>query len=93
MQPKNAVAGLTAMLLLLPYTSSGQAPPKPEFEVASVKRNTTNGPSDMRGPRRSGDLITMRNTQLGSVIYYASVELRVLDARHGVNRQDVLLPL
>jgi uncharacterized protein (TIGR03435 family) len=43
----------------------------PEFEVASVKPNTTNGPSDMRGPRRSGDFVVMHNTQIFSVIYYA----------------------
>jgi uncharacterized protein (TIGR03435 family) len=39
--------------------------------VASVKQNTTNGPSDMRGPRRSGESVTMHNTQLYSLIYYA----------------------
>ena len=71
MQARNAVVGFTAMLLLLPCVSSGQPPAKLEFEVASVKVNTSNGPSDMRGPRRSGDLITMHNTQLCSVIYYA----------------------
>jgi uncharacterized protein (TIGR03435 family) len=43
---------------------------KPEFEVASVKRNTNNGPMDVK-PRRSGDLITMHNIQPYSVIYYA----------------------
>jgi uncharacterized protein (TIGR03435 family) len=43
----------------------------PEFEVASVKPNTTNGPSDMKGPRRSGDFVVMHNTQIFSVIYYA----------------------
>jgi len=41
-----------------------------EFEVASVKRNTTNGPIDAI-PRRSGDLIMMHNVQPYSVIYYA----------------------
>ena len=41
-----------------------------EFEVASVKANTTNGPSDFT-PRRSGDRVTMHNMQLYSVIYYA----------------------
>jgi uncharacterized protein (TIGR03435 family) len=42
----------------------------PAFEVASVKRNTNNGPSD-RTPRRSGDTVTMHNTQLGSAFMYA----------------------
>jgi len=71
MRPRKALLSLAALPLLLPYASRGQTPSKPEFEVASVKRNTTNGPSDMRGPRRSGDLISMRNTQLQGVIVYA----------------------
>jgi uncharacterized protein (TIGR03435 family) len=41
-----------------------------EFEVASVKRNTTNAPVDVR-PRRSGDLVIMHNTQPLMVIFYA----------------------
>jgi uncharacterized protein (TIGR03435 family) len=41
-----------------------------EFEVASVKLNTTNGPLDL-APRRSGDLVTMHNVQPYSVIFYA----------------------
>lgn len=40
------------------------------FEVASVKRNTSNGRSDVV-PRRSGTLVTMHNTQVGSLIFYA----------------------
>jgi uncharacterized protein (TIGR03435 family) len=43
---------------------------RPEFEVASVKVNTTNGPMDAV-PRRSGDLIMMHNTQPYSMVYYA----------------------
>ena len=42
-----------------------------EFEVASVKINKENGPSDMRAPRRSGNSVIMHNTQIYSVIYYA----------------------
>lgn len=41
-----------------------------EFEVASVKRNTTNGPTESV-PRRSGDLVTMHNAQVYSAIFYA----------------------
>src|SRR5438105_1287842 len=44
---------------------------RPEFEVASVKRNTTNGPMDATTPRRSGDLVVFHNTQPYSLIYYA----------------------
>jgi uncharacterized protein (TIGR03435 family) len=58
-------------LILATSLASGQAAGKLEFEVASVKRNTANGPSDMRGPRRSGDSVVMHNTQLYSVIFYA----------------------
>ncbi len=43
---------------------------RPAFEVASVKRNTSNGRSDFV-PRRSGTLVTMYNTQVGSLIIYA----------------------
>jgi uncharacterized protein (TIGR03435 family) len=46
-------------------------PQKPVFEVASVKENTNNGPSDMQVPRRSGDLIIMHNTRLFALINYA----------------------
>jgi len=42
-----------------------------EFEVASVKINKDNGPSDMRTPRRSGDSVIMHNTLILSVIHYA----------------------
>jgi uncharacterized protein (TIGR03435 family) len=42
----------------------------PAFEVASVKRNTTNGQVDMT-PRRSGDKVIMHNTQLAAVFAYA----------------------
>jgi len=41
-----------------------------EFEVASVKQNTVNGPTDF-GPRRSGDLIMWHNIQPYTVIFYA----------------------
>jgi uncharacterized protein (TIGR03435 family) len=43
---------------------------RPHFEVASMKINTTNGRSD-RVPRRSGDLISMHNAQLYSLVLYA----------------------
>lgn len=56
--------------LLAVATSWGQsAPTRPSFEVASVRLNTTNGPVDFV-PRRSGDRVTMHNTQLGQVIIY-----------------------
>jgi uncharacterized protein (TIGR03435 family) len=41
-----------------------------EFDVASIKQNTANVPNDFT-PRRSGTLVTMHNTQVGSVLYYA----------------------
>ena len=41
-----------------------------EFEVASIKQNTANVPNDFT-PRRSGTLVTMHNTQVGTVLYYA----------------------
>ena len=41
-----------------------------EFEVASVKRNTTNGRMIIV-PERSGDRVTIHNNQIGSVILYA----------------------
>ena len=46
------------------------AQPRLAFEVASVKLNTTNGQWDMV-PRRSGDRVTMHNTQLGNMVNYA----------------------
>jgi len=59
------------LLILAASFAFGQAAGKLEFDVASVKRNTANGPSDMRGPRRSGDVVAMHNTQLYSVVFYA----------------------
>jgi uncharacterized protein (TIGR03435 family) len=43
---------------------------RPQFEVASVKPNTTNGRVDSF-PLRSGDQIQMHNNQVGSMIMYA----------------------
>ncbi len=60
-----------SLLFLAASFAFGQAAGKFEFEVASVKRNTANGPSDMRGPRRLGDSVVMHNTQLYSVVFYA----------------------
>jgi uncharacterized protein (TIGR03435 family) len=42
---------------------------RPAFEVASVKRNTTNGASDTV-PRRSGDRVIMHNTRLANIVTY-----------------------
>ncbi|MEI9974293.1 MAG: TIGR03435 family protein [Ignavibacteriota bacterium] len=43
---------------------------RPEFDVASVKVNTTDGDMDLK-PHRSGDLVIMHNTQLYAMIFYA----------------------
>jgi len=60
-----AVAGAIACL------ARGQsAAPRPEFEVASVKANTNDGPFDLT-PHRSGDRVFMHNTQVGPMIAYA----------------------
>jgi uncharacterized protein (TIGR03435 family) len=49
----------------------GQSGPKrPSFEVASVRLNTVNGPTEIV-PRRSGDRVSMHNIQLGQVVAYA----------------------
>src|ERR1035438_4667126 len=62
-----------ASLLTFAIASSvfGQpAPRRPSFEVASVRLNTLNGPIDIV-PRRSGDRVSMHNTQLIQVVAYA----------------------
>jgi uncharacterized protein (TIGR03435 family) len=57
--------------VLITLVAFGQNPaPRPAFEVASIKRNTNDGPTDA-APRRSGDLVMMHNTQPYSLIYYA----------------------
>lgn len=59
------------MVLMSSQVLFGQpAPASAVFEVASVKRNTTNGSIDVV-PRRSGDLVMMHNTQVYSMIFYA----------------------
>jgi uncharacterized protein (TIGR03435 family) len=60
----------SSALLVLATFAAPAAAQRPEFEVASVKHNTTNGQTDVR-PRRSGDLVTMHNTQPYSMIFYA----------------------
>jgi uncharacterized protein (TIGR03435 family) len=68
--------GIAASVLVILAIAGSLAPrwivfaQRPEFEVASVKRNTTNGPGDLN-PRRSGDLVTMNNTQVFTVLFYA----------------------
>lgn len=64
-------AARASLLVLAASIAVGQSAGKLEFEVASLKRNTADGPSDMRGPRRSGDSVVMHNTQLYSIIFYA----------------------
>jgi len=60
-----------SLLILAASFAIGQAAGKLEFEVASVKINKDNGPSDFNGPRRSGDSVIMHNMQIYSVINYA----------------------
>src|SRR6185436_13016637 len=55
-------------LLLLPGSAWAQ---RPQFEVASVRENTSNATPDLSGPRRSGDLIRMHNTRIFSMVNYA----------------------
>lgn len=55
---------------LMACFAQGQSAKRPEFEVTSVKRNTTNGQSDFT-PRRSGDRVIMHNMQLGPMVTYA----------------------
>jgi uncharacterized protein (TIGR03435 family) len=57
------VCGAGALIAQSPST-------RPAFEVASVKRNTTNGEWDLM-PRLSGDRVSMHNTQLGNIVNYA----------------------
>lgn len=59
-----------SVLALLGLAVPGALAQRLEFEVASVKQNTNNGQTDMV-PRRSGDLVTMHNTQPGAMIWYA----------------------
>ncbi len=66
--PLRSRLGNCGAALLTAVMAFGQA--APAFEVASVKRNTTNGQVDMT-PRRSGDKVIMHNTQLGAVFAYA----------------------
>jgi uncharacterized protein (TIGR03435 family) len=71
---QKSIARMTAVLLC-PIVAALLVPnafaQRLEFEVASVKPDTVNGPSDLRGPRRSGDSVVMHNTQLYSMIFYA----------------------
>ena len=62
--------GMAAVIACSLY---GQSPaPRPTFEVASIKTKLPSeaGPADLM-PRRSGDRVTMHNTQLELVVPYA----------------------
>ena len=62
------VLGVAAASLLSIITAAQNQPLA--FEVASVKENTNNGPSNFV-PQRSGDLIIMHNTRLFAIFNYA----------------------
>jgi bla regulator protein blaR1 len=70
------LVGTAAAALVLLAAAGAMAPhwiafaQRLEFEVASVKHTTNNGPFGS-APRRSGDRFTMHNAQLYTVIYYA----------------------
>lgn len=59
-----------ATVVLVAFAAFAQTP-KPKFEVASVKLNTNNGPTDGNTPRRSGDNVIMHNVLLEAVLRYA----------------------
>jgi uncharacterized protein (TIGR03435 family) len=63
-------ASLTGVLWFTLSMAFGQPETRPAFEVASVKRNASHARSDF-APRRSGTLVMMHNTQVGSFIFYA----------------------
>jgi uncharacterized protein (TIGR03435 family) len=71
-----SVAGVTTLILLSLAVAVASAPrwiaftQKLEFEVTSVKENTTNGDTDWR-PFRSGDVFRMRNTRIFMMVNYA----------------------
>jgi uncharacterized protein (TIGR03435 family) len=61
------------MVGLIACSLNGQSPaPRPMFEVASIKIKAPSeaGPADL-APRRSGDRVSMHNTQLELVVPYA----------------------
>src|SRR5579864_7527271 len=61
------------MVGLMACSLSGQSPPpRPTFEVASIKTKAASeaGPADFV-PRRSGDRVSIHNTQLELVVPYA----------------------
>jgi uncharacterized protein (TIGR03435 family) len=67
------IAGTLGMAGLMSGSLYGQSSaPHPTFEVASIKIKTaaSGGPADM-APRRSGNRVSMHNTQLELVVPYA----------------------
>jgi uncharacterized protein (TIGR03435 family) len=64
------ILGLATIAATAALATQASPQQKPSFEVASIKENTTNGPSDFV-PRRSGDLIIMHNTRLWAIFNYA----------------------
>jgi uncharacterized protein (TIGR03435 family) len=69
------LAGVAATIMfglttVTPIKAQTAPAARPQFEVASVKPNTTNGRMDPF-PVRSGNLVRMHNNQVGSMILYA----------------------
>jgi uncharacterized protein (TIGR03435 family) len=74
MEPINMKTCLRASILGVLFFMIGKAFAQPEarpaFEVASVKKNASDDRPDFV-PRRSGTLVAMHNTQVGSFVFYA----------------------
>ena len=63
-----ALASLATAAALAPHWIAFAQ--RPEFEVASVRENRDNGPSDLSRPRRSGQRFMMHNTRIFALVNY-----------------------
>jgi uncharacterized protein (TIGR03435 family) len=63
-----ALASLATAAALAPHWIAFAQ--RPEFEVASVRENRDNGPSDLSQPRRSGQRLMMHNTRIFTLVNY-----------------------
>lgn len=63
-----ALAGLATAAAFAPHWIAFAQ--RPEFEVTSVRENKNDGPSDLSGPRRSGQLFIMNNTRIFALVNY-----------------------
>lgn len=88
-RPLNTIIVVTSLCSFLSAQPAGN---RPSFEVASVRENRIDDPLTDYVPRRSGDRITMHNSQLASILAWAyrltNIDYQLVGSRWEKNLYD-----